>query len=128
MVGIEAALAGQQQAAEKERRRRRDEEEIMTPYSAGEVEGWQFKIVRGNYKTAQQIEATVQEQAEFGWFLVEVFDQTRIRFKRPVKEAENDSAREGNPYATISRASAPGCGAALLVLAAGMLGLLWVFA
>ena len=89
----------------------------MTGYAPDDLSGnWQFKIVKGTFKTRQQIEAVEHEQAEFGWVLVEIFDQNRIRFKRPVSEAEKDSYREGNPYSTVSKASGPGCGASLLIL------------
>src|SRR4051812_49504338 len=116
---IHAALAAQQHsAAEREKKRRLEEEECMTGYTPDETSGqWQFKIVRGTFKTAAQVEAVQQEQAEHGWVLVEVFDQNRIRFKRPAGEAAQDAYREGNPYATLSKASGPGCGAAVLLLA-----------
>ena len=88
----------------------------MTGYTSDDTSGqWQFKIVRGSFKTAAQVEAVVQEQAEFGWTLVEVFDQTRIRFRRHVNETGKDHYREGNPYATVSKASGPGCGAAVVL-------------
>src|SRR5262245_57918137 len=86
-----AAGAHAAQKAEQERRRKREEEEIMTGYRPDELAGdWQFKIVKGTFKTAQQIDRVVHEQGEFGWVLVEVFDQNRIRFKRPASEAEKD--------------------------------------
>jgi hypothetical protein len=104
-----AGLAAQH-AAEREKARRLEEEESMTGYGPDEQSGqWQFKIVRGTFKTAQQVEAVQQEQAEFGWVLVEVFDQNRIRFRRHSGEAARDAYREGNPYATVSKASGPGC-------------------
>ena len=95
----------------------------MTGYTPEEAAGpWQFKIVRGTFKTAQQVEAVQHEQAEYGWVLVEIFDQQRIRFKRPASEAGKDSYREGNPYATVSQASGPGCGATVILLAVLMGG------
>jgi hypothetical protein len=125
---IHGALAAHQQKAEQERLRRLEEEELMSGYTPDEASGpWQFKIVRGTFKTAQQVEAVQQEQAEYGWVLVEIFDQHRIRFKRPASEAGKDGYREGNPYATVSKASGPGCGAAVIllgVLAVGALSLL----
>jgi len=125
MIPIEGAMVAQQQAAaEKERARRREEEELMTGYNPGDLQGhWQFKIVKGTFKTQAQIDAVVNEQAEFGWVLVEIFDHGRIRFKRPAGEAEKDAYREGNPYGTVSKASKPGCGTAMvLLLALGMVG------
>ena len=88
----------------------------MSGYTPGDLQGhWQFKIVKGNFKTREQIDAVVQEQAEWGWILVEVFDHSRIRFKRPPSEAAKDSYREGNPYATTSN-SGFGCGSAAALL------------
>lgn len=120
MIPIEGLMMSQHQAAaEKERARRREEEELMTGYNPGDLQGnWQFKIVKGTFKTQAQIDAVVQEQAEYGWVLVEIFDHARIRFKRPASEVEKDSYREGNPYGTVSSASKPGCGTAMLLLVA----------
>jgi hypothetical protein len=114
----------QPEPTEQVRRRKEEEEEIMSGYSPQDLrENWQFKIVRGTFKTADQVEAVVHEQAEFGWLLVEIFDQNRIRFKRPAGEAANDSSREGNPYATTSKASGPGCAAGAVLLAVvGLVG------
>ena len=120
MIPIEGAMVAQHQAAaEKEKARRREEEELMTGYNPGDLQGhWQFKIVKGTFKTQAQIDAVVHEQAEYGWVLVEIFDHGRIRFKRPAGEAEKDTYREGNPYGTVSRASRPGCGTVMILLVA----------
>src|SRR5205085_2648363 len=116
---IHGAAAAQHQAAERERARRREEEEVMTGYTPADLGGdWQFKIVKGTFKTPRQIEAVQQEQAEYGWVLVEIFDQNRIRFKRPAGEAQKDQFREGNPYMTVSKASSPGCGTTVALLLA----------
>lgn len=130
MVPVEGVVVAQHQAAEREKQRRREEEEVMTGYSPQDLQGdWQFKIVRGTFKTPEQIEAVIAEQAEFGWVLVEIFDQARIRFKRPASEAGQDAYREGNPYATISKASGPGCAAAAAaVLVAVVVGGLFLWA
>jgi hypothetical protein len=118
MIPIEPLIAHQHAAAEREKVRRREEEEIMTGYRPEELNGnWQFKIVKGTFKTAAQVDAVVQEQAEYGWTLVEIFDQSRIRFKRSAAEAAKDSYREGNPFGTISKASGPGCASMMILLA-----------
>ncbi len=120
---LHGLAASQHQAKAQEQDRQRQEEEIMTGYSAGDLSGdWQFKIVKGTFKTQQQIEAVTQEQAEFGWTLVEVFDQTRIRFKRPKSEASQDSYRDGNPFSTTSKASGPGCASTAMVVIGLALG------
>jgi hypothetical protein len=116
---VHGAAATQHQAAERERARRREEEEVMTGYTPDDLAGqWQFKIVKGTFKSPRQIEAVQQEQAEFGWVLLEIFDQNRIRFKRPASEASKDAYREGNPYMTVSKASSPGCAQTTLALLA----------
>ena len=124
MIPIEGAMVAQHQAAaEKEKARRREEEELMTGYNPGDLQShWQFKIVKGTFKTQAQIDAVVHEQAEYGWVLVEIFDHGRIRFKRPAGEADKDAYREGNPYMTVSKASSPGCGSAAALLMAVTLG------
>ncbi len=103
----------------------------MTGYRPDELGGhWQFKIVKGTFKTYKQIEAVKEEQAEFGWTLVEIFDHTRMRFKRPASESEKDSFREGNPYSTVSRASGPGCATVMVLLIGLVVGgwILWTAA
>ena len=74
----------------------------MTDYAAKDLDGWQFKIVRGSFRTAEQIQALQTEQVQYGWSLVEVFDEERVRFKRPASEAAKDSERFGNPFGTSS--------------------------
>lgn len=104
-----------QQAAEE--RRRREEEEVLTAYSEVEMEqDWQFKIVRGDFRTLEKVQAVMDEQAEWGWVFVEKFDNARVRFKRPASEAEQDVRRDGNPYSTKSEAAKPGCGTAAALL------------
>jgi hypothetical protein len=126
---VHGALAAQHAAAERERSRCREEEEVMTGYSSGDLGGdWQFKIVRGTFKTQKQIENVQQEQAEFGWVLIEIFDHNRIRFKRHRSEVDKDAYREGNPYLTVSKASSPGCGATMALVLAVSLGIVYWFA
>jgi hypothetical protein len=118
MIPVMHGAAGAHAAAERARRLH-EEEEVLTSYSPEELSGdWQFKIVRGTFRTRPQIEDVVREQAEFGWILVEVFDQGRIRFKRRGSEASQDAFREGNPYTTVSRVSGPGCGTTTALLLA----------
>jgi hypothetical protein len=125
---IEPVIAHQHAAAEREKARRREEEELMTGYRPDELGGnWQFKIVKGTFKTQKQLDLVLQEQAEFGWIMVEIFDQNRIRFKRPAAEADKDEFRDGNPYATISKASGPGCTTMVLLVAVlTVAGWLWL--
>jgi hypothetical protein len=120
---IEPFIAHHHAAAEREKARRREEEELMTGYRPDELGGnWQFKIVKGTFKTQKQLDLVLQEQAEHGWVMVEIFDQNRIRFKRPAAEAAKDEFRDGNPYATVSKASGPGCTTMVLLLGVVVVG------
>src|SRR5438105_4262312 len=105
------AQVEEQRRQEEERRRHQEEEEVMTGYRPDELAGdWQFKIVKGSFKTAKQVQEVQHEMAEWGWVLLEVFDESRIRFKRPASAAARDAEREGNPFRTVSKTSGPGCG------------------
>jgi len=64
---------------------------------------WQFKVVRGWFGSRTAIQALQDEQAEYGWRLVEVLDDNRVRFGRPAAVAAKDVARTGNPFSTRSR-------------------------
>ena len=124
MAGAEAAAAAQH--AEQMRKRRCEEEEIMTGYSSDDLQAnWQFKIVKGTFKTRDQVERVIAEQSQFGWSFVEIFDQQRMRFKRPASAAQQDELQEGNPYDTTSKASGPGCVTTAAHLLATGVGLGW---
>src|SRR5262245_55839418 len=82
---------------EEERRRQDEEEEVLTGYSEDDLaQDWQFKIVRGDFRSLEKVQAVMDEQAAWGWVFVEKFDATRIRFKRPADEMANDAHRPGN--------------------------------
>lgn len=101
MSGAAAGAAAAAAAAERLRQLRL-EEETMTAYAPKDLDGWQFKIVRGTFRTIEHMNALKAEQAVHGWTLVEVFDTERVRFKRPATETLKDPERFGNPYATTS--------------------------
>jgi hypothetical protein len=81
-------------AAAAARRRLLAEEEEMTNYSAQDLSGeWEFKIVRANtgiFRNPAELEKLVKEEALAGWILLEKFDNSRVRFKRPVSARRND--------------------------------------
>jgi hypothetical protein len=93
-------------AAEAARRRMLEEEEEMTHYSTQDLAGeWEFKIVRANtgvFRNPVELEKLVKEEALAGWILIEKFDNTRVRFKRPFSARQNDARLpEGvDPYRT----------------------------
>ena len=90
-------------AAAAEAARRREEEE-MTRYRDEELRGgWEFKILRANtraFKKPEVLRQVCEEEAQAGWMLVEKFDDSRLRFKRPLAARERDRGLSGDPYRT----------------------------
>ncbi len=66
----------------------------MTRYNRSELEqDWEFKIVRsatGAFKKPEVLQAVIQQEAMAGWRMVEKFDDSRVRFKRPAAAARDD--------------------------------------
>src|SRR5262245_21089259 len=81
------------------------EEESMTPYSAKElVEGWEFKIIRSTRKLfgrREYRERVLAEERRAGWVLVEVFDDGRIRLRRPRPLGGPEQHEGYDPFRTI---------------------------
>ena len=79
-------------------RRRRmlllQEEEEMTAYGPDDLnQHWEFKIVRANtaaFRNPANLQRLLQEEAQAGWSMVEKFDNSRIRLKRPQFARLND--------------------------------------
>ncbi len=96
--GAAAAAAA---AAAKETRR---EDEEMTPYRRDDLaEGWEFKILRsvsGRFRDPVWLHAVLQEEGRAGWTLVEKFDDTRVRLKRPAGARAKDAGLGFDPYRT----------------------------
>jgi hypothetical protein len=83
------------------------EEEKMTPYPREELDhDWEFKIVRAStaaFRKPAVFRRIVDEEARAGWVLVEKFDDSRIRFKRPIEARRGDEqlmASGVDPYRT----------------------------
>lgn len=95
-----AASAGA--AAEAARRRANLEEEVMTKYGEQELsEGWEFKILhaaRGTFKNPERMQEILRQEARAGWILLEKFDNSRIRLKRPPAARRNDRDLDFDPY------------------------------
>ena len=91
-------------AAAKHQRELQREEEIMTKYSADEIECWEFKIVRAStrkFKDPEFFRKTCQEEARAGWAMLEKFDDNRVRFRRKIEHRDGDLHREIDPYRTL---------------------------
>ena len=82
-------------AAAAAQRRLEEEEEEMTRYSREELDDdWEFKIVRANtgvFRRPAALNQLVEEEARAGWQLVEKFDNSRVRFKRPRSARQRDA-------------------------------------
>jgi hypothetical protein len=102
--GVAGATAAA--AAGVAKRRQEMEEESMTTYTAEDLrEDWEFKIVRANFEAFRNpatLQRVIEEEARAGWTLVEKFDNSRVRFKRPTSARANDHilAPDIDPYRT----------------------------
>ena len=80
----------------------RSEEERMTPYSPNDLtENWEFKILRSTtnrFRDPLWLHEKLQEEARAGWTLLEKFDDSRVRLKRPARARANDAALGFDPY------------------------------
>ena len=79
------------------------EEEEMTHYSSADLEDdWEFKIVRspmGTFRDPEIFSELLEEEARYGWVLLEKLDDSRVRFKRPRSARSRDYSYEGeDPY------------------------------
>lgn len=76
----------------------------MTPYQSQNLSGdWEFKILRsisGVFGKPGKLREALDQEARAGWVLVEKFDNTRIRLKRPVSARSGDAALGFDPYRT----------------------------
>jgi hypothetical protein len=110
-------------AAAAARRRREEEEEHMTPYSPRDLaENWEFKILRsatGAFKDPAVMQRYLAEEAQAGWALVEKFDNSRIRLKRPAAARQQDAQCTIDPYRSRVGISEVGLG---LLIAGSIIG------
>lgn len=119
MSGAGAAAA---MAAAQARRRREHEEEAMAQYTADELAGgWEFKFLRsarGEFKRPEKLREYLDEEAKAGWTLIEKFDGSRLRLKRPVSARANDGALGFDAYRTSVGTSEAALG---LMIAGGVI-------
>ncbi len=65
----------------------------MTTYRPEDMD-WEFKIVRANlpvFRSSRHLERLLEEEGQAGWTLLEKFDNSRIRLKRPRQARINDA-------------------------------------
>ena len=110
-------------AAAAQRRREKEEEEHMTPYTPRDLtENWEFKILRSAtaaFKDPAVMQRYLAEEAQAGWTLVEKFDNSRIRLKRPAAARQQDAQCTFDPYRTRVGISEVGLG---LLIAGSIVG------
>jgi len=91
----------------------------MTSYQPAELnENWEFKILRSNVRTfgkPERLAECLAEEAKAGWTLVEKFDDSRIRLKRPASARARDATLEFDAYRTYV-GMPPGKFAAIIVV------------
>ena len=106
MGGVLGATAAANAAAEKRRQMLRAEEEGMVQYTQDDLKGdWEFKIVRSDsaaFRKPEVLNKLIEEEAQAGWVMLEKFDDSRVRFKRPRSARARDAfLPEGvDPYRT----------------------------
>jgi hypothetical protein len=89
-----AIVAG---AAAEQRRQMQlaEEEEDMTEYTSDDLQGdWEFKIVRSGtaaFRKPEILDRLIEEEARAGWVMLEKFDDSRVRFKRPRNARARDA-------------------------------------
>jgi hypothetical protein len=88
------------------------EEEKMAHYTQEDLDDdWEFKFVRsptGAFQKIEILEALLEEEAKFGWVLLEKFDSRRIRLKRRRSDRDRDDryiSQGEDPYRTYYDAS-----------------------
>jgi hypothetical protein len=96
------ASGGAAAAAAAKRRKEQEEEEELTSYEESDLsEDWEFKILRsmtGAFKHPEKLRQVLDEEAQAGWVLVEKFDNSRLRLKRPASSRARDNALSFDPY------------------------------
>ena len=77
----------------------------MATYPPEETtEGFEFKILRsatGRFKDPEFLRRSLQEEAPAGWTLIEKFDNSRLRLKRPAAARRGDAGLQLDPYRTF---------------------------
>jgi hypothetical protein len=107
MGSTAAAAAGGAAAAAKHRQMMfAEEEEDMAKYTQeGLNNDWEFKIVRsdsGAFRKMGILQKLIEEEARAGWVMLEKFDDSRVRFKRPRRARTRDALLppDVDPYRT----------------------------
>jgi len=100
----------------------------MTPYAQRDLaENWEFKILRsvnGKFRNPVWLHGVLEEEARAGWTMVEKFDDSRIRLKRPASARVNDSGLGFDPYRTYAGMSQTRYGLLVLLITFCIIGII----
>jgi len=76
----------------------------MTDYKPEDLAaGWEFKILRSatsRFKDPDFLRQTLADEARAGWAILEKFDNSRVRVRRPVAARSGDARLGSDPYQT----------------------------
>ena len=129
---IASAGAAAAAAAAARLRALHEEEERLSDYSPDDLtKGWEFKIVRANtaaFRKNEVMQQVCDEEARSGWELVEKFDDSRLRFKRPTAARNIPSPAGLDPYRTTYGMSQGKLTAIILIAVFGSMGLIMAVA
>jgi hypothetical protein len=93
-------------AAAERQRMMLAEEADMVGYTQDDLNNdWEFKIVRSDtaaFRKPEVLKKLLEEEARTGWVMLEKFDDSRIRFKRPRSARTRDAllSPDVDPYRT----------------------------
>jgi hypothetical protein len=85
-----------------------EEEGDMTQYTEDDLKSnWEFKIVRSEtaaFRKPEILNQLIEEESRAGWVMLEKFDDSRVRFKRPRTARAKDAflPDDVDPYRTQS--------------------------
>jgi SH3-like domain-containing protein len=117
-----ATVAAASAAAQQQLLLQHKEEEELTKYSDAELQGdWEFKILRSpltSFKDPETFRQVCDEEGRAGWILLEKFDDSRLRFKRPISARARDAGVDFDPYRTQYKT---GAGKVAAIIAASIL-------
>ena len=105
-----------------------EEEEDMAKYTQDDlINDWEFKIVRSDtaaFRKPEVVKTLLEEEARAGWVMLEKFDDSRIRFKRPRSARTRDALLPSGVDSYRTQYGTSATRYALVVVALMMLALL----
>jgi hypothetical protein len=112
----------------------------MAQYAQDDVkDDWEFKIVRSSaaaFRKPEVLNKLIEEEARAGWVMLEKFDDSRVRFKRPRSARARDAflPDDVDPYRTqygaynVQRATMAGVLLGVVFLLLGLAAFAYVLA